>query len=317
MKKTTLLAAVVCTMQLAGAQGLIEGRLDNVKKLTNETVRFENPRWSPDGTLISFTGEGYDGLYVMSQNGTNVRKLSDAASVGYMHQWSADSREILVRDTRWIKGTEGIDRVHAAWAIGLNGAKVRLTSDAADMQPAAWRYDQSGAKSIVAPGVTKVQAQLQKMPTALLKTSAVANSNVSYICDCEQLIAVDANGNQRVLNVGPSFCPATSPNGKMVAFNQNDDIIVMNLDGSGKRMLTQGFNASWVNDSQIVFERTTDNGHEYLSGELYLINVDGTGRKALTATDNRIEMNPCVSPDGKRLIFTDNIDGQVYSADLK
>ncbi len=103
----------------------------------------------------------------------------------------------------------------------------------------------------------------------------------------------------------------------MVAFNQMDDVVVMNIDGSGKRVIARGFNATWVNDDQIIYERTTDNGHDYTSGELYINSVKGGAEKALTSTSNRIETSPVVSPDGSKLIFISNNDGQVYQADLK
>lgn len=318
MKKKNLFLTAVLLAQVVSAQALKEGTLSNVTRLTNDATRYENPRWSPDGTKISFTGEGYEGLYVMDRDGANAIQLSDASTVGYMHQWSADSREILVRDTRYVAGDNGLERVHAAWAIGIDGAKTRMTADAADMQPAAWRYSKAGAKSIVAPGVEIARTALAKVPSTVMeRAEAATTSNVSFICDSENLYIVDAAGNKRLINNGASFCPALSPDGKMVAFNAMDDVVVMNIDGTGKRVLSRGFRPAWVNNSQIVFELTADDGHEYTAGELYIINVNGSGKKALTATSSMIEMNPCVSPDGSKLLFTSFTDGQVYSADLK
>ena len=96
-----------------------------------------------------------------------------------------------------------------------------------------------------------------------------------------------------------------------------DDICVINVDGTGKRVLGRGFNPSWVNNSQIIYERTEDDGHVYTAGELYLMNINDKSIKTLTATSNRIEMNASVSPDGSKVIFTSFTDGQIYIADLK
>lgn len=318
MKKGICFLTAVLIAQVASAQTLKEGALSNVTRLTNDATRYENPRWSPDGTKISFTGEGYDGLYVMERDGSNAIRLSDASSVGYMHQWSADSREILVRDTRYVTGENGLERVHAAWALGLDGTKTKMTSDATDMQPAAWRYTKTGAKSIAAPGAELTRTALAKVPSTVMQQAKEATkANVSFICDSENLYVVDETGNKRLINSGASFCPELSPDGRMVAFNALDDIVVMNIDGTGRRMLERGFNPSWVNDRQIVYELTTDDGHEYTSGELYIMNIDGSGKKALTSTSSMIERNPRVSPDGNKLLFTSATDGQVYSADLK
>ena len=315
MKKILLVLAVAVGISpVITAQVTKSGQLTNVKRLTNDNVKYENPRWSPDGSKIAFTKEGYDGLFVMNANGSNKTSLVTSSGVGYMYQWSADSKEILVRDTRW----SGAKRLHAAWVINASsGITTRMSQDAEYMQPAAWRYT-NGIKSIVAPDTKVLKANLTPMSKAL--ASQLSNNkyaNTSFITDFEHLYIVDALGNKKVLNVGPSFCPSLSPDGKKVVFNQMDDICVINIDGTGKRVLGRGFNPSWVNNNQIIYELTEDNGHIYTAGELYLMNLNDKSIKKLTATSNLIEMNACVSPDGNKVIFTSFTDGQIYIADFK
>ncbi len=306
---------------MASAQGFKQGTLSNVKRLTSGAVRYEAPQWSPDGTRISLTEEGFNSLFVMDKNGGNFIKISSASGVGYLHKWSADSRDILVRDTRWIGDGAKADRLHAIWSISLDGTKTRLSNDARYMQPASWRYSSNGVKTIVTDGtVAPVKASLAKVPTMVMKSVALsAVSNVSFITDPLDfsLYVVDANGTKRKINAEQSFNPVLSPNGKMVAFDQGDDVAIMNIDGSGKRIIARGYNPTWVNNSQIIYERTTDDGHKYTSGELYINSANGGAEKALTSTSARIERYPVVSPDGSKLIFISNTDGQLYQADLK
>ena len=318
MKKLLILAAILLA-QSAMAQGLKQGTLSNVKRLTTGTEMYENPRWSPDGTKIAFTRLGYDGLYIIDANGTAVTQISDDLGVGYQYQWSADSHEILVRDTRWENNATGTMRLHAAWSIDMKGKKVRLSEDAEYMQPAAWRYSPVGEKSIMcvdAPAISGIK--LKAVSTAVLQTVAKSvGSNISFYVDGDNLYKITARGTKVLINQGPSFAPALSPDGTKVAFNQMDDVCVMNIDGTGKKVIGAGYNASWVNNNQIVFERTTDDGHTYLTGELYMASIDGSNIKKLTSTANKIEMNPSVSPDGTKVVFTSFVDGQVYIADLK
>lgn len=319
MKKILLsLAVVALATSTITAQAQKNGQLTNVKRLTNDVEKYENPRWSPDGTKIAFTKEGYDGLYVMNANGSNKEALITSSGVGYMFQWSADSKEILVRDTRWEEQNGNIKRLHAAWAVNAtSGTTTRLSYDAEYMQPAAWRYT-NGVKTIAAPDTKIMKASLTPLNKTMAKSlSNNALANTSFITDFEHLYIVDAMGNKRVLNVGPSFCPTLSPDGSKVMFNQMDDICIINADGTGKKVLGRGFNASWLNNNQIIFEKTEDDGHVYTAGELYIMNIDGTNLKALTSTSNLIEMNANVSPDGNKVIFTSFTDGQIYIADLK
>lgn len=321
MKKTLLFVGVLLLSQGLFAQDLKQGTLSNVKRLTTGTEKFENPRWSPDGSMIAFTNFGYDGLYVMNSDGTSKSKISERSGIGYMYQWSADSEEILVRDTRWEGGETGAgDRHHAIFAVDLNAHEVKLTEDAPYMQPAAWRYSATGEKLIAAPDakVTIKRGQLKPIAQKRLKAVlAQPAGKVSFIANGEELIRVDADGSTHQISDKDAFCPVLSPDGKKVAYNEIDNVVVMNIDGTGKKIIGVGFNPSWINNSQIVFEKTTDDGHTYLTGELYMANINTGVVSQLTTTSNMIEMNPCVSPDGTKVVFSSFTDGQIYVADLK
>ena len=96
MRKQLLILAAACVAVTAMGANPVQGRLENVKRLTSQTdLKFENPQFSPDGKQIAFTKLGYEGIYVMNADGANMRSISNAMGVGYMYQWSPDSRQIL------------------------------------------------------------------------------------------------------------------------------------------------------------------------------------------------------------------------------
>ena len=315
MKQVLCLIALLFCLPIS-AQQLKEGRLEGVKQLTNDNARYENPQWSPDGRYIAFTNYGYDNLYVMNADGSAQHRVSDKKGIGFRFQWSIDSREILGTDiSRNLVAGKQVRR-QAAWAFSLDGKAERLTQDVTRMTPAAWRYTTAGVKKVMSLDAPAVERN-EHVATAFVKRAASKANNTSFICDPEGLWVVDAQGNKKLINAGPSFCPALSPDGTRVVFNHVNNVCVMNIDGTGKRVLDRGFNPCWVGNAQVVYEQSTDDGHTYTSSDLYIIRADGSQKKALTSTTLLMEMCPSISPDGSRIVFTSFNDGQVYCADFK
>ena len=315
-----MLLAIVAPVSVSSlsAQTLKQGTISNVTRLTNDATSYENPRWSPDGSKIAFTEYGFNGLFVMNPDGLGKTKLAGDNGIGFMYQWSADSHEILVRDLRYEQQYGETKRCQAAWSIDMTGKKTRLTEDVSRMDQVAWRYSPNGDKKVISLDAKVIAHPTTKLSKSLATSlSNKTGSNISLLVNAEGLSVINARGTKTLINDKPSFCPALSPDGKKIAFNELNDIYIINIDGSGKRRLATGFNPVWVNDSQIVFEVSTDDGHVYTSSDLYMMNVNGTGLKALTATTNKMEMCPSISPDGSKIVFISHSDGQIYSADFK
>ena len=102
----------------------------------------------------------------------------------------------------------------------------------------------------------------------------------------------------------------------------NDDIWIMNTDGTALTNLTRGpAREAWPdwsgNGKQIVFASDRDNdGFRF---DLYVMNADGTGIQRLTSTLDR-EEQPKFSPNGKQILFTrrlvnDQLDVFAMNAD--
>ena len=118
------------------------------------------------------------------------------------------------------------------------------------------------------------------------------------------------------------FAGATVGYAKIV-FCIEDDIYIMNDDGSGRRRLTNNTlskdrHPRWAPDGKrIAFVRYMDKEHTQTSSELFIMNADGTDQKRLTH-NNVADIYLSWSPDGQHLTFTSARNGnyEVYVIEL-
>ena len=124
------------------------------------------------------------------------------------------------------------------------------------------------------------------------------------------LINSDGTG-LRKISGSPSgdFNPSFSPDGKRVAFERGGDIWVMEADGSNQVNLTNTPSIreecpSFSGDGKKVAFGSDEGGRM----GVYIINLDGTGRKRLTDIDSDASC-PSFSGDGRWIAYNTDRDG--------
>lgn len=309
---TLLLIGVSLTF--AGNDSLKVGS-QPVKLIGGDGSYFMHPLWSPDGSRIAFTGSRYQGLWVMNPDGSGVRQITDEPAAGYGFEWSSDSKAIVSRVAKY----EGKYRYNALKVFDLEKDEARLLTDYRTLMPGLPHWADADEKIYMfARGKLEI-FDSGKKATVLQKQSATKQIHflkddhiaVGNIATKEYNVFEPVKG-WRYINM------VVSPDDSKVAFEViGDDLYVMNIDGTGLVDLGEGHRPQWAPDSQrLVYMITEDDGHRYLSADIYSIKIDGSEKVRLTVTDDKLEMNPSWSPDGKKIAFDVMGEGAIYVMEL-
>jgi Tol biopolymer transport system component len=185
--------------------------------------------WSPLGNKIAFVSrrDGSLELYVMNADGTGQRRLTRNTVRDSNPVWSPDGRRIAF-DSNW-----------QLWVMNADGSgQRRLTRNGARNVAPAWSPD--GQRIAFERRLGRVQS-----------TSWCSGCGTARIFEVHVMNA-DGSEQQRLTPRGSDLRaglddrdrkPGWSPDGRRIAFvskrNGNNEIYVMNADGSGQRNLTR------------------------------------------------------------------------------
>lgn len=140
-----------------------------------------------------------------------------------------------------------------------------------------------------------------------------ASNKIAFIRN-NNLAIMDSNGaNVRFLTStsDPEGHPAWSPDGKVIAYEFQNGINLINADGTGVvRLVSNGFTPRWSpNGKKILFARNI-----VLTPKIHVMNADGTNITQLT-TGPDSDTTPNWSPDGSQIAFTRGLAVWIMSAD--
>jgi TolB protein len=277
-----------------------------------------------DEIMIRFTGEpgiaqtkiafisrqnGNKELFVMDQDGSNVRKLTSDRSIILSPAWSPDSREIAVTSYR--------DRNPDVIAVNLNGNGRRPLSQQPGLNSApAWSPDGSRLALTLSKDGNPEIYTMSRNGTDLRRltnhpaidtspTWSPTGRQIAFVSDrsgSPQIYIMDAEGsNVRRLTYQGNYNdrPSWSPRGDRLAFvsleGSRFDVNVISVDGSGLQRLTMGNGSnespSWSPDGRFLVFSSTRSGVP----QLYRMYDDGSGQQQLTFIDGGA-LSPVWSP---------------------
>jgi photosystem II stability/assembly factor-like uncharacterized protein len=245
---------------------LVNSDGSGLQELTDSSGRISNFSWSPDGSRIVFDSnrdEKYE-LYIVDVESLAWTQLTDNDANDADPAWSPDGSEIAFVSTR--------DGDSAIYIMDVNGGGVRKLTEG---QTPAWSPDGSRtAFSIMEDGMF--------------------------------VINNDGSGLQRLTDsseYGYDWHPAWSPDGSKILFGSNrqtpgdyanDEVYVMNADGTGVGQLTFSSTGAppyaWSSDgTMIAYTRGWGSG-----AKLYV--MDGSGMNQRPLMENNEGSHPLWRP---------------------
>lgn len=200
---------------LASANG------QDIENITSAFPTWDNGwSWSPDGRWITFTSdrdttedleEPNWEIYIMSTDGSNIRRLTFNNAHDGWPSWTPDGEHIVFYSER--------DGDADIYIMDANGENVR---------PLIQRPDSFDTHPTVSPDGTKIVFSSQNPDT---RQGEIYIANIDGT-DVTRLTSTAAN----------NYVPTFSPDGSKIVFvstrDGNDEIYVMNIDGSDPERLT-------------------------------------------------------------------------------
>ena len=112
---------------------------------------------------------------------------------------------------------------------------------------------------------------------------------------------------------------ALSPDGKKIAFQiVSYGLFVCDVDGANLKSFGKGAYPSWApNSRDLMFARIQDNGERFTASDLFSVNTETGVEENLTPNSDVIPITLSVSPDGSKVAFDNDVDGNIYVVDLK
>jgi hypothetical protein len=259
------------------------------------------PVFSPtDNNLIAFTQSKFQGIYLLHRNSTlrtssRIDVLTEAQA-GFGFSWAGDGKNIVARITQQGQKQVGTIDVLTKQYTDFSGYSGKISLPTV-RQNTAFFVNGASAMAVDMSKRRALDIETLNFP--------VFERNAHITIGDKPIHSEDMQ----------CWLPKISPDGEKLSFECWDGLHLYDIARENSFALGKGTNAQWSQDSRyVIYEKTSDDGHEITSSDIFIANSDGTNVRNLTENTDEIVRRPSFSPDGKQVAV--EIDGNIFIADL-
>ncbi len=316
MSPTALLLLTLVQVMVPPESG--EAHLRNIRQLTFGGQNAE-AYFSASGRLLIFQrtspAEQCDQEYVIGTDGTGLRRVSDGRGRTTCGWYFDHDRRIFYASTEAADSTCPPRPDYSQGYVWALSPYDIYTADA----------DGSNKRRLTTNNTYTAEGTLSPDGKTIVFTSLKGGDLDIYTMNVD-----GSNVRQLTHTLGYDGGPVFSPDGKLIAYRafhpataadsaeylsllgkhlvrpSRMDIWVMNVDGSGQRMVIHvpgpSFAPFFHPDGRRILFASNFKHPAGLDFDLYLVNLDGTGLEQVTASPE-FDAFPMFSPDGKQLVW--------------
>lgn len=272
---------------------VVDSNGNNLHNLTNHPGEDLSPDVSPNGNTLAFQSNraGSTSIYVANFYGSNVHQITDQAGADHNAKWSPVGSKIAFESST----RDGNPEIYV---VNANGSDLHnITNHSADDNNPTWNPDGSkiafesrrnGNWDIYVVNVDGNNLRnITNRPSNDTSPSWSPDGSKIAFTSGSSIYLIHPDG-RNLHSITSGDAPSWNPDGSKIAFiskrDGNEEIYVMNSDGSNQTRLTYNpygdWSPTWNPDgNKIAFESWRSNG---AFSEVYVINSDGSNQINLT-----------------------------------